>query len=84
MPYQTAHERIVGDIVADIRAGRLHAGDRLPSIRELAERYHVSEMPVRTALRSLRDRRLTYARSGVATFIADDALERLLRDPDWP
>ena len=76
MPYETAQDRILREITDDIRAGRLAPGDRLPSIREIACRYEVSEMPVRQALRILRERGLTYVVSGVGTFVADDATGR--------
>ena len=44
---------IVEQVRELIRSGRLSAGDRLPSERELAERFGVSRVTVRDALRSL-------------------------------
>ncbi|HET9671965.1 MAG TPA: GntR family transcriptional regulator, partial [Actinomycetota bacterium] len=44
---------IVGQVRELIRSGRLSAGDRLPSERELAEQFGVSRVTVRDALRSL-------------------------------
>lgn len=44
---------IVEQVRELIRSGRLAAGDRLPSERELAERFGVSRVTVRDALRSL-------------------------------
>jgi len=46
------YERLAGKIVALISRGELAAGDRVPSERELAERYRVS----RTAIREARQR----------------------------
>lgn len=53
LPRQTA-DRLWSDLVA----GRARSGDRLPSERELAERYRVSRVTVRTALAGLADRGL--------------------------
>ena len=44
---------IVDQVRELIRSGRLSAGDRLPSERELAEQFGVSRVTVRDALRSL-------------------------------
>lgn len=44
---------IVDQVRELIRSGRLAAGDRLPSERELAEQFGVSRVTVRDALRSL-------------------------------
>jgi DNA-binding FadR family transcriptional regulator len=44
---------IVEQVRELIRSGRLSAGDKLPSERELAERFSVSRVTVRDALRSL-------------------------------
>jgi GntR family transcriptional regulator len=46
-------ERFVEEIGAEIREGKLQEGDRLPSERELAERFNVSRMTVRRALQTL-------------------------------
>ncbi len=51
LPRQTA-DRLWSDLVA----GRARSGDRLPSERELAERYRVSRVTVRTALSGLAER----------------------------
>jgi DNA-binding FadR family transcriptional regulator len=48
-----AFEEIIDQIRGAIEAGHLAAGDRLPSERELAERFAVSRTSVREALRVL-------------------------------
>ncbi len=46
-------ERIIEDIGAEIREGKLKEADRLPSERDLAEMFNVSRMTVRRALQTL-------------------------------
>ena len=46
-------QRVVDAVRADIATGRLKPGDRLPSVRKLADRYGVAQMTVQNALRSL-------------------------------
>ena len=48
------YERIAERIAADIRAGRLAPGERLPSERELARRLEVGRASVREAIAALR------------------------------
>lgn len=57
-------ERIVDQIRMLIRDGQLSAGDRLPSARELCERFGVSRVTVREALRSLEANGLVTIRVG--------------------
>ncbi|MFJ4002481.1 GntR family transcriptional regulator [Streptomyces sp. NPDC090023] len=51
-PLGSVRERVLAALRQDIIAGRLGPGDRLVE-RELAERYGVSRMPVREAIRAL-------------------------------
>ncbi|MFD8569841.1 GntR family transcriptional regulator [Streptomyces sp. NPDC059639] len=51
-PLGAVRERVLGALRADIVAGRLRPGDRLVE-RELAERFGVSRVPVREAVRAL-------------------------------
>jgi GntR family transcriptional regulator len=46
-------ERIMEEIGAEIREGKLQVGDKLSSERELADRFKVSRMTVRRALQTL-------------------------------
>src|SRR6266545_4273089 len=58
--------QIVQQIQDAIRSGRLGPGDRLPPERELAERFGVSRVTVRDALRSLEVLGLIQVRVGAA------------------
>ncbi|MGW4287105.1 GntR family transcriptional regulator [Streptomyces sp. NPDC004673] len=51
-PLGSVRERVLAELRQDIIAGRLGPGDRLVE-RELAERYGVSRVPVREAIRAL-------------------------------
>lgn len=56
-----------------IRTGQARAGERLPSVRELAERCGVNVNTVRAVYRRLEDESLVSSRQGAGTFVADDA-----------
>jgi DNA-binding FadR family transcriptional regulator len=71
------YERIAERLAADIRAGRLAPGQRLPSERELARRLAVGRASVREAIAALALRGVLETRPGSGSFVAADALERL-------
>ena len=69
-------ERIVEEIGAEIREGKLQEGDRLPSERDLADRFKVSRMTVRSALQTLLSEGLIVSYPGRGYFVVG-ARERL-------
>lgn len=69
------YERIVSDIRAQIASGQLRPGDRLPSTRELRERYGCSQVTVRTAILLLQAEGLLRGDQGVGVFVADRPVE---------
>ena len=71
------YERIAERIAADIRAGRLSPGERLPGERELARRLEVGRASVREAIAALALQGVLATRPGAGSYVADDALERL-------
>ena len=72
----------VADAVrADIAAGRLRPGQRLPAIRSLAERFGVAPMTVQNALRLLRDEGVTVTTPNRGSFVAEDADQPSTRTP---
>jgi DNA-binding transcriptional regulator YhcF (GntR family) len=56
-----------------IRTGQARAGERLPSVRDLAERSGVNVNTVRAVYRRLEEDRLVSSRQGAGTFVADGA-----------
>lgn len=61
--------RIVADVRADVAAGRLRPGDRLPSLAELAAEYGVSQPTASKAVRAIVAEGLAEGRPGVGVFV---------------
>lgn len=72
------HEDIVRQFQSSIRQGELRHGDRLPSERNLAERFKVSRSSVREAIRSLELQGLVVSRRGSGTFINTENLDSVV------
>jgi DNA-binding FadR family transcriptional regulator len=70
------YEHVADRIAADIRAGRLAPGDRLPSERDLARRLEVGRASVREAIASLQVAGMIETRPGSGSFVAAEAAER--------
>ena len=64
------NDYIRDDLRERIAAGEWAPGARLPSVRDLAERYGCSDMPVRQALRDLRILGLVREVRGHGYFVA--------------
>jgi len=73
-------QRVVDDIVDQIRTGALHGGDALPTARKMAESYGVASMTAQRALRELQSLGLTYAVVGKGTFVHPLASQRIGTD----
>jgi GntR family transcriptional repressor for pyruvate dehydrogenase complex len=72
------HEDIVQQFHGLIRQGKLKHGERLPSERDLAERFKVSRSSVREAIRSLELQGLVVSRRGSGTFINTENLDSVV------
>jgi DNA-binding FadR family transcriptional regulator len=64
------YEQIAERLAADIRAGVLRPGERLPSERDLARTLEVSRASVREAIASLQVEGVVETRKGAGTFVA--------------
>lgn len=72
------YRRIASWLEADITAGRLKAGDKLPSERTMALEFGVSRMTARQALRHLTVKGLLETRTGKGTFVGRPVIEQKL------
>ena len=66
--------RLIADLAAQIRSGRLARGDRLPGENQLARQYEISRGTVRSALAELAQRDLIATQSGVGSFVTFDGV----------
>ncbi|NEA26052.1 GntR family transcriptional regulator [Actinomadura bangladeshensis] len=73
---RAAYLVIAETIEGEIRAGRLRPGQRIPSAREIADDAGVGMRTAETALRLLRQKGLTVAVVGKATYVAPDVEQR--------
>ena len=64
------YEQVAERLAADIRAGVLAPGERLPSERDLARTFEVSRASVREAIASLQLQGVVETRKGAGTFVA--------------
>src|ERR687898_2949677 len=70
------HHQVFRDLSAALDAGEWHSGDRMPTERELAERYGCSLITVRHALGELvREGRIERTR-GRGTFVLQPRIDR--------
>ena len=76
------YEQVADRIAADIRAGRLTPGDRLPSERDLARRLEVGRASVREAIAALQVAGVLETRRGSGSFVAAGAGTRTRESHD--
>lgn len=70
-------DQIVAEIEAMIVEGRFVAGQKLPSERELAQRFNVSRQSLREAIQKLEAKGLLTRRQGGGTFVSDSLNEKV-------
>ncbi|WP_245603480.1 winged helix-turn-helix domain-containing protein [Salinispora cortesiana] len=58
-------------ITAQIRAGELAPGDKLPTYAQLADHFKISVTTAQTALRILRERGLGEGHQGKGTYVSE-------------
>jgi DNA-binding FadR family transcriptional regulator len=83
-PIRQRYEQIADHVLAEIAAGRLLSGERLPGERELAQRLNVGRASVREALGFLQVEDFVVTRPGSGSYVADDAQERLAQRDGAP
>ncbi|MGW8975105.1 GntR family transcriptional regulator [Streptomyces platensis] len=67
--------RVLDALTADIKAGKLGPGERIPSDAELCERFKVARETARRAVRVLRERGLIRTEWGRGSYVAERAGE---------
>ena len=72
------YRRIASRLEADIVAGRLKAGDKLPSERTMAAQLGISRMTARQALRHLTNKGMLETRVGQGTYVGQPVIEQKL------
>jgi DNA-binding FadR family transcriptional regulator len=75
------YEQVVRRLTADIAAGRLAPGERLPGERDLARALGVGRASVREALAALQNQGVLETRPGSGSFVAAQAPARLRSAP---
>ncbi len=71
--------QVKNTLEAEIREGKYGADQRLPSERELCERFDVSRMTARQALKELERDGLVFSRVGKGTFVNETKIDQQLR-----
>lgn len=79
-----AYRQIIDQVLGGIAAGKLHAGDQLPTVRQLAVELAINPNTVVRAYRELEIREVLSTQQGTGTFLTDkrppvDGLERQRR-----
>lgn len=80
---EAAYHRIAGDLRSKIESGVLRPGDKLPTRRQLAAEYRVSDRLPGEAVRQLAREGLVVARPGAGTFVLPPPTPLLVRR-GWP
>ncbi len=79
----TVSDEIIKQLISLINTGKLKPGSKLPSERELMEKFQVSRSPVREALRSLTMIGLLETIPGAGTYVCKDIVDIIGGQIDW-
>jgi GntR family transcriptional regulator len=74
------YEQVAAAVKREVGAGRLKAGDALPSLRTLAADLLVSLITVKRAYEDLERDGVIYSRQGLGAFVADSGAARVKRE----
>jgi GntR family transcriptional repressor for pyruvate dehydrogenase complex len=72
------YQRIVTELLDEIVAGRIAAGESLPKVDDIAARHACSPSAVREAIRALEERRVVAVRAGQGQEVLPDDRWRML------
>ncbi|MFF4748563.1 GntR family transcriptional regulator [Streptomyces sp. NPDC002514] len=65
--------QVADELRREIQTGRYKPGQKLPSVRDLSERFNIAAMTVNNALRSLREDGLVFSTPGRGTFVREQS-----------
>lgn len=82
-PAARLSERVAEALAAEIRSGRLRAGDKLPTEPELVEQFGVSRTVVREAVSRLKSIGLVDARQGSGVYVLEPSIPPLSFDASY-
>lgn len=75
--------QIVKEIKGAMISGKIKGGDKLPSVREIAEQYQVNPNTVQRVFMELDKQGLTHSERGIGTFLKDEpGLLEVLKDEE--
>jgi len=77
------YEYVIDSIKGMIARGELKCGEKIPSERELAERFHVSRVPIREALKILEYMGILDSSRGDGTYVRNITVEDLIGKMDF-
>lgn len=66
------YEQIMDYIKEEMIVGHLRGGDRLPSVREMAEKLKVNPNTVQRAYQELEREGITYTQRGMGSYVTND------------
>jgi GntR family transcriptional regulator len=85
------YRQLKEQVVAMILDGRLHAGDALPSVRQIAAEFQLNPITVSRAYQELVDEKVVEVKRGIGMFVIEGAREKLLASErqrflieEWP
>lgn len=71
MPPITKKDRLIQDLIGQIRSGALPPGSKLPSAKNLRESYVVSQMTVRSAIEHLKTAGYVETVAGLGVYVVE-------------
>ncbi|MGP4038615.1 GntR family transcriptional regulator [Gracilibacillus sp. D59] len=79
---EALYQQVYQSIKADITNGKFQVGDRIPSEKELSEKFQVSRITSKKALELLMNEGYVYRQRGRGTFVADSSTNQIKQSPD--
>ncbi|KLT18672.1 GntR family transcriptional regulator [Neobacillus vireti] len=84
MKNEPLYQQIKNKIKEQIQSGKLRVGDRVPSEKELTEKFHVSQITTKNALAGLAEEGIVERIKGKGTFVCESSLTTSIRQPNKP